>query len=190
MAITDARYGELRLVPLGFTIKYMIAADIYRPELWNDFFLLVGTGAVTLTGLVFVALSLNLKTIAVDATHRYRAVGTLTGFVAVFLGSALVLMGGQNYKAIGAELLAVALASGYVYVFGYIRAYRSGNGPLLYRTIIGTVLYLAEIVGAVTLLFGHIAGLYISAGTLALITCYMISGAWLLVLGTQSNKDR
>jgi hypothetical protein len=37
----------------------MVAADIYRPEQWTNFFLLVGTGAVTLTGLVFVAMSLN-----------------------------------------------------------------------------------------------------------------------------------
>jgi len=39
----------------------MLVADIFRPAQWNDFFLLVGTGAVTLTGLVFVAMSLNLK---------------------------------------------------------------------------------------------------------------------------------
>lgn len=58
--------------------------DIYRPEQWSEFFLLVGTGAVTLTGLVFVSLSLNLKVIAVDATHRHRAIGTLTGLAAAF----------------------------------------------------------------------------------------------------------
>ena len=49
----------------------MIAADIFKPEQWTDFFLLVGTGAITLTGLVFVAMSLKLKVVAIDATHRY-----------------------------------------------------------------------------------------------------------------------
>ena len=68
----------------------MIAADIFRPEQWNNFFLLVGTGAVTLTGLVFVAMSLNLKVVAVDATHRYRAINTLTGLALVFMRCALV----------------------------------------------------------------------------------------------------
>ena len=57
----------------------VLAADVYRPEQRSNFFLLVGTGAVTLTGLVFVAMSLNLKVIAVDATHRNRAINTLTG---------------------------------------------------------------------------------------------------------------
>jgi hypothetical protein len=70
-----------------------VGADIYRPEQWSDFFILVGTGAVTLTGLVFVAMALNLKVIAVDATHRYRAINTLTGLALVFMRCALVLMG-------------------------------------------------------------------------------------------------
>jgi len=47
----------------------MMAADIYRPDQWTNFFLLVGKGAVTLTGLVLVAMSLNLKAIVCDATH-------------------------------------------------------------------------------------------------------------------------
>ena len=78
----------------------MIAADIFRPGQWTDFFVLVGTGAVTLTGLVFVAMSLNIKIIAVDATHRYRAINTLTGLALVFMRCALVLMGAQNHQSI------------------------------------------------------------------------------------------
>src|SRR5580692_7877390 len=74
----------------------MIAADIFRPGQWTDFFLLVGTGAVTLTGLVFVAMSLNLKLIVADATHRNRAINTLTGLALVFMRCALVLMGPQT----------------------------------------------------------------------------------------------
>jgi hypothetical protein len=97
----------------------MTAADIFRPEQWTNFFLLVGTGAVTLTGLVFVAMSLNLKEIAVDATHRNRAINTLTGLALVFMRCALVLMGAQNHQAIGAELFIVSGISGVVFwLFG------------------------------------------------------------------------
>ena len=53
-----------------------MASDIFRPEQWNEFFVMVG-GAAALTGLVFVAMSLNLYVIFHDATHRARAVGTL-----------------------------------------------------------------------------------------------------------------
>ena len=85
----------------------MVGADIFQPEKWTNFFLLVGTGAVTLTGLVFVAMSLNIKAIAVDATHRHRAINTLAGLALVFMRCALVLMGGQNHRAVGAELFVV-----------------------------------------------------------------------------------
>src|SRR3984885_6027308 len=100
----------------------MAGADIYRPEQWSDFFILVGTGAVTLTGLVFVAMSLNLKAIASDATHSYRAINTLTGLALVFMRCALVLMGGQNHHAIGAELFVVSGISAAVFINGYTKA--------------------------------------------------------------------
>jgi len=167
----------------------VVATEIYNAEQWRDFFLLVGTGAVTLTGLVFVALSLNVKTIAVDATHRYRAIGTLTGLSAVFLRCALALMGGQNYKAVGAELLVISSLAGIVYVNGYLQAYKSGSGASLMRTGSGTLLYAAEIIGAAILISGSITGLYIAATALVINTCYMITGAWLLVVGV-NTKDR
>ena len=72
----------------------MLALDAYRPDQWHDFFATVGGSAAVLSGLVFVALSLNLGVIARDATHRYRAIDTLAGMIGVFVLCALVLMGG------------------------------------------------------------------------------------------------
>ena len=96
----------------------MIAADVFRPGQWTDFFLLVGTGAVALTGLVFVAMSLNLKAIAVDVTHRYRAINTLTGLALVFMRCALVLMGAQDHQSIGIELFVICGISAAVFAKG------------------------------------------------------------------------
>ncbi len=36
-------------------------ADIYNPELWNSFFLMVGGGVAAITGLIFVALSVAMS---------------------------------------------------------------------------------------------------------------------------------
>jgi hypothetical protein len=47
----------------------MRAADIFRPDQWHDFLVMVGGAAAALTGLVFVALSLNLEIVVRDATH-------------------------------------------------------------------------------------------------------------------------
>lgn len=161
----------------------MIAADIFRPGQWTDFFLLVGTGAVTLTGLVFVAMSLNLKVIAVDATHRNRAINTLTGLALVFMRCALVLMGAQTHRAIGAELFVVAGASVAVFVRGYAKALRLGSGLRPSRIIGGSAIHLAEMIGAALFFYGHLFGLYIAAIAIVTNTCYMITAAWLLVVG-------
>jgi hypothetical protein len=165
----------------------VIAATLFRPEQWNDFFLLVGTGAITLTGLVFVAMSLNIKVIAVDATHRYRAINTLAGLTLVFMRCALVLMGGQNYRAIGAELFVVSGFSGTLFIRGYVRAIKTG-GHLRTRIVGGSLIHLIEMIGAVVFFSGHLVGLFIAAVAIATNTCYMVTAAWLLVIGAFDPK--
>jgi hypothetical protein len=166
----------------------MIAADIFRPGQWNNFFLLVGTGAVTLTGLVFVAMSLNLKVIAVDATHRYRAINTLTGLALVFMRCALVLMGAQNHRSVGAELFVVSGISAAIFVKGYTKAMKMGNGLTLSRILGGSLIHLAEMIGAALFFLGYLSGLYIAAVAVVTNTCYMITAAWLLVIGVLDQK--
>jgi hypothetical protein len=166
----------------------MIAADIFRPEQWNNFFLLVGTGAVTLTGLVFVAMSLNVKAIAADATHRNRAINTLTGLALVFMRCALVLMGSQDHRAIGAELFVVGGLSATVFIKGYTRAIRLSSGLRRTRIVGGTLVHVAELIGAALFFYGHLFGLYIAAIAIVSNTCYMITAAWLLVVGAFDQR--
>jgi hypothetical protein len=166
----------------------MVAADIYRPGQWTDFFLLVGTGAVTLTGLVFVAMSLNLKAIAIDATHRYRAINTLTGLSLVFMRCALVLMGAQNHRSIGAELFVVSGISAAVFFRGYAKAIRMSDGLRHSRIIGGSFVHLAEMFGAALFFVGYLSGLYIAGLAMVTNTCYMITAAWLLVIGAFDQK--
>ena len=166
----------------------MSAAVVFRPGQWDNFFLLVGTGAVTLTGLVFVAMSLNLKAIAIDATHRYRAINTLAGLALVFVRCALVLMGAQDHQSIGAELLVVAGASSAIFVRGYARAIRMSSGLKVSRIVGGSLLHLIEMIGAGLFLVGYQPGLYIAAIAMATNVCYMITAAWLLVIGVFSQE--
>jgi hypothetical protein len=166
----------------------MTAADIFRPGQWNDFFILVGTGAVTLTGLVFVAMSLNLKAIAIDATHRYRAINTLTGLALVFMRCALVLMGAQNHQAIGAELFVVSGISVATFVKGYANAIKVGKGLRVSRIVGGSLVHAAEMIGAALFFFGYLPGLYIAAVAIVTNTCYMITAAWLLVIGVFDDQ--
>src|SRR4051812_24505689 len=76
---------------------------------------MVGGAAAVLTGLVFVALSLNVDVLLRDAMHRARSIGTLTNFAAIFLMSAVALMGGLSHVSIGIVWLLVAIGGGFVY---------------------------------------------------------------------------
>jgi hypothetical protein len=133
-------------------------------------------------------MSLNLKVIAVDATNRYRAINTLTGLALVFMRCALVLMGAQNHHAIGAELFVVAGISLGVFAKGYSRALKFSKGLRLTRIFGGGLVHVVEMIGAALFFFGHIAGLYIAAVAIVATTCYMITAAWLLVIGVFDPK--
>ena len=146
-----------------------------------------------MTGLVFVAMSLNLDVIAKDATHRYRAVGTLAGFTAIFVICGLGVMGGQDHQAVGLEWLIVSAVAAAVYVYGYIQAIRLGEssvGLRSVRLIGGTALHVLEMVGAALLLIGYIAGLYLAAVSMIGLLAFMISGAWLLIMGAAVHRPR
>jgi hypothetical protein len=165
--------------------------DICRPDQWHDFFLMVGGGAAALAGLVFVAMSINLHTITSDATHKNRAIGTLAGFSAVFIICALALMGNQNHQSIGIEWLAVSVPAMFIYIRGYFRAIKMGGSTArlsIGRTIVGTTCYAAQIIGAILLISGYIAGLYIASVAMVLSFISLISGAWLLIIGIHDDQ--
>jgi hypothetical protein len=96
---------------------------------------------------------------------------------------ALVLMGGQDHRAIGAELFVVCGISAAVFVTGYVRAIRTSDGLRLSRVVGGSLVHLAEMTGAALFFVGWLAGLYIAAIAIVTNACYMITAAWLLVMG-------
>jgi hypothetical protein len=169
------------------------AADIYSPEQWNNFFVLVGTGSATLAGLVFVAMTINLKEAAKDATHRYRAINMLSGFTSVFILSALALMGNQTPRALGVEWLIVSLLAAAINTNGYIQAFRQHSSRYAlspFRIIGGSACYLGEIVGSVMVFLGSAAGIDVIAIALIVNFYFLVSGSWLLVIGTLNGSDK
>ena len=158
---------------------------------WNNFFIMVGGGAAALAGLVFIAMSINLPIITRDATHKNRAIATLTGFTAVFMICAFALIGGQNYQWIGVEWLVVTLVPTITYIRVYFRATKMGRssvGLSIGRFIVGTACYVVQIIGSVLLIAGHLAGLYLASVAMVLSFAFFISAAWLLITGIQENQ--
>jgi hypothetical protein len=170
----------------------MIATDIYKPAEWHDFFLMTGGGAAALAGLVFVAMSINLDVVAQDATHRGRAINMLTGFTGAFLICAFALMGGQSHQAVGSEWFVVATVAAVIYVANYVQAAKRGGSKAALRPdrlAGGVICYMAQIVGAVVLILGDVAGLYVAAVGLIVWFALLISGAWLLLVAVHEERS-
>ena len=160
---------------------------MFAPSHLDNFFVLVGTGSAALTGLVFVAISINLKSVARDATHRYRAINMLSGFTAAFVLGALALMGNQTFRTLGIEWLLVSLLAAGINTRGYVQGLRSDGSRYalgLVRIVGGSACYLAQIVGSLMLFSGNRAGIYVAAIGLIANFYFLVSGSWLLVVGT------
>ncbi len=95
------------------------------------------------------------------------------------------------WNLIGIEWLVVSTVAAAMYVYGYIQALKTGRssaGLRLNRLVGGTACYIAEIVGAILLILGYIAGLYVAAIALTLLLAFMISGAWPLIVGVYRDQ--
>ena len=157
---------------------------------WNDFFVMVGGGAAALTGLVFIAMSINLSIITRDANHKNRAVATMTGLSAVFIVCAFALIGNQNYRWVGAEWLIVSLVPLITYIREYNRARKFGRssvGLSIGRFILGTSCYGAQLIGALLLISGNVTGLYLASAAMVLSFAFFISAAWILITSAPDN---
>src|ERR1700744_123984 len=160
-------------------------------EQWHDFFVMVGSGAAALAGLIFVAMSINHEIIFRNTTHKNRAINMLTGFTAIFMASSMALIGNQYLGMLGFEWLVLWLIATVIFVRGYVIAIRSGmssiglNAPRLGG---GTICYLAEVIGAIFLILGYRSGFYIAAIAIIVLSAFLISGAWLLMIGIFEDR--
>jgi modulator of FtsH protease len=159
---------------------------------WREFFLGVSGGAVALMGLGFVAMSIHLKAILSRPALVNRAKGVLTNLTAVFVRCSLALMGSQGHQAVALELFgicAIAVFIGAVNFREVLRAPGPVPRPALYRYLGGLLCFLIEMTGAVVLFLGSDWGLYMVACAMMAGFYFVISGAWLLMIGVTHDEE-
>jgi hypothetical protein len=133
-------------------------------------------------------MTLHLEDITRDPVHRHRARTILTGLTAVFIRCALVLMGGQNAQAVAIELIVVLAVVEYI-LFSSIRsAASSADRGVLLRTLGSFACLVLEQAGAVVLFFGGAWGLYAVGLGMMSSFIFMVTGAWLLLVGVGSRE--
>jgi hypothetical protein len=161
---------------------------MYDPAVWRDYFVMVGGGAAALTGLVFVAMTLHLEDIVNNPVHRHRARTILAGLTAVFLRCGLVLMGGQSRQPVAIELFLVLVVVE-VFLYRSIReAFFAADRAVLLRAIGSFLCLVTEQAGATLLFFGAIWGLYVVGVGMMASFVFMVTGAWLLLVGVESAQ--
>jgi hypothetical protein len=158
---------------------------------WHDFFLAQATATATLTGLVFVAVSINLQKIVSDPRSGLagRAGEALILLVGVLTVSVLVLVPAQGVGVLGVEVLVVGLAA-WVWIvaiqlprlreWGTMRA--ELRGPFVLRVVLGQVATLTLVIAGVAVLWVGRGGLYwLVAGTVFSILAALFE-AWVLLV--------
>jgi hypothetical protein len=155
----------------------------------RDFYILAGTGAATLVGLLFVGLSLHLRVVVAASEVRGLARVTLTNFGAVlFVSMFMVITEDQStaaWQLIGSGLVSLAISAP-----SLVTAARSGPGHLemtrrerarvLLRFGLSSVSYLALIAAGVLLL---------STRTSAFPTVIVVAIVMLLVVSLRNTWD-
>ena len=154
---------------------------------WHDFFLMVGAAAAALTGLVFVAMTLHLQDIVNHPVHRHRARTILTGLTAVFIRCGLVLMANQPRQSIAVELFAVLVVVEIVLYRSTLDAFSSADTTVLLRAVGSFACLVAEQLGAVLLFAGATWGLYVVGSGMMASFLFMVTGAWLLLVGVEAG---
>jgi hypothetical protein len=84
------------------------------PADWQGFAEMTGGASGALTGLLFVAVSLNASRIAGHQGLRASAAQTLVLFIAPLVIAAALLAPGQSDQVLGAELIAIGLITSWV----------------------------------------------------------------------------
>jgi hypothetical protein len=112
----------------------------YTAVSWIGFGTAVATAAAALAGLLFVAVSINLKKILKFKSLPSRAAQTLILFATPLVSALLVIVPGQARIALGVELLATGLVIGGVQVKLDLGAARiRGPEDTVWRRMIGRV---------------------------------------------------
>jgi hypothetical protein len=158
-------------------------------EGWHDFYLMIGTAAATLVGLLFVSLSLNVDAITrkENADLRVLAAQTFTSFLNAVMLAVLFLIPHQEPLGLGLPLLGISGYGLYETVGRFLKTRRArlhtwGSGGVARRFVAPTLCFVALTIIAVSVLLGQTGGLYWLVPAMILLIVAASRNAWDLLL--------
>jgi modulator of FtsH protease len=163
-------------------------------EAWHDFYLMIGTAAATLIGLLFVSLSLNVEVITrkESADLRLLAAHSFGNFMSVLMFAVLFLIPSQVPLGLGLPLLGIGCYG----LINTIRRWREArrHPPLVWglgggvtrRFHMPASCFLALIIVAVFVLLSRTGSLYWLVPVMILLLLGASVNAWDLLMALRT----
>jgi hypothetical protein len=136
----------------------------YAPDQWTSFFSAQVSAAAALTGLLFVAVSINLGKIVAFRHLTPRAAKALMTLIGILFAASLCLVPGQSTKMLGLEL--TILGTIFWCTNTFLQRSHSNENPYINRTqklldtLLAQISELPIVISGLSLLFRQGGGLY------------------------------
>ena len=155
---------------------------------WHDFYILAGTAAATLVGLLFVGLSLHLRIVITSSEVRSLARVTLANFgLVLFVALFMVLPEGQSTAAL--QLIASGVVSLAIITPSLVSAARSEGRTLDMRRRDRARLALRFGLSGVSYLAVIVAGILLGSSMASAFTWLVVAIFVLLVVSLRNTWD-
>ena len=158
----------------------------YSIAQWNTLLAVQASAAATLTGLVFVAVSINLNRIMAFPGLPGRAGESILEFLNVFFVSIVALVPQQPAKLLAIEILLIGLTSWIAQMLVQRRYLRVRTGHpwswFIYRAVLTQLATLPFCVAAILLLLGISGGIYWLVPGFIFSFVAGLVGAWVLLV--------
>lgn len=154
--------------------------DAYSAAGWTPVFASIAGASAGLTGLLFVALSINISRVLKDPGWIGRSVEVLVLLTSAMILSILLLIPAQGAQTLAIEILIVAALL--IAIVGYIHARSPHRKLFAMRVFFGQLGAIFLVVGGASLLAQNGGGLYWVVPALLIAMVAAIIGAWVVLV--------
>ena len=168
----------------------MDMSAVYQPEQWRDLYVMLGTSAAALIGLLFVATSLHLDDVVRNPVYHTRAYNQ-TRYLVLLLVEAVFVLVPQPPAALGIEIvllnaLGLSLPLSNIYTFMYKHeAAAAPGGWAVGRALRYIVAFAVGVIGGAAIAAGIGWGIYLVTAGHVLLLVAVIDNAWSIMVGVR-----
>jgi modulator of FtsH protease len=151
-------------------------------ESWDSFFVAETAAAAALLGLLFVAVSINLKAVIDTGGLADRALGALLLLLAILVAGLLLAMPDQSMAAMAGEVVAIAALTGVIATLLGVRGLRTADRRFRINFVQNIVVLLPILIGGALMFSGGEAGFYWVAAGMCLSLIKAVSEGWIFLV--------